>query len=200
MLELFGLSGQELGLIHHHLVPFVRVTWPKKICNLLMSGFLEVKPGGFISILTFILNSFSLSYATMFGLPYGEKSVIWTKVTLFLHWVKGTLDDVCFFSSWSFCGPKLVTASQYSFHHTPKSYWGGVGGIEDCEISLFSGASSRQGSNILFMLHWAKCPISYFLSSEQVSVPQIYLLAHHRPQITSAQDLPIHLALSSGKS
>lgn len=126
MLELFCLSGQELGLIHHHLVPFVRMTWPKKICNLLISGFLEVKPGGFISILTCILNSFSLSYVTMFnveqlfGLPYGEKSVIWTKVTLFLHWVKGTLDDVCFFSSWSLCGPKLVTASQYSFHAYPK--------------------------------------------------------------------------------
>lgn len=66
--------------------------------------------------------------------------------------------------------------------------------MEDCEISLFSGASSRQGSNILFVLHWAKCPISHFLSPEQVPLPQIYLLDHQRPQITSGQDLPIHLA------
>lgn len=42
-----------------------------------------------------------------------------------------------------------MTASQYGFL--------------DCEISLFSGASSRQGSNTLFMLQWVYLTLFCFL-------------------------------------
>lgn len=165
MLDLFCLLGQEIGLIHCW-IPSLRVVWLKKICNLLMSGFLEMKPKGFISMLTSILNSFLLFYTSLFNieqlfvLPHVEKFVIWTKVNSLFTLSRENLGWCLFFSCWSLWGHKLVTASQCSFYSYSK-VMGWVGWrVEDCERTLFSGASSRQGSNTLFMRHWARCATS----------------------------------------
>lgn len=174
------------------------MVWPKKICDWLISQFLEVKPWGFIIALTSTLNSFctlqhySFSVDRLFVLPHVEKFValLLGQVDLRESWM------VSVFSSWLLWSHKLVTASQNSFHSYPKAVLGWGWGSGRVWKKLISGVPplrewlGRQGGNTVCAALGQTSHLTTSTSWAR-SCAQIHcFLRLRQPQILWGQDSP----------